>query len=190
MNDVIILGKDHPCGAYLLRIHIAEHLKIRFGRFQQGSQIPVPRGEAIYIGSAMARSGSMTLARRTLRHATRSAPLSPHTIRPILLKELIASGLASPDIQPPKSKKPFWNIDYLLDNQAAHLRGLFLLRTNHSLENDLAQMLLVDPACRPIAPGLGAHDNPGSTHLLHVQANEQWWQQLLPRIDGLLHHLP
>jgi Uri superfamily endonuclease len=178
MNSVTILGNDHLRGTYILRMSVTMKLQICFGRFRQGAPIFVPQGDAIYIGSAMAQKGSMTLARRLLRHATRRPPKRPHTLRPVLIEKMIAAGLAPVDLQPPTSKKLFWNIDYLIDEETVHLQEIFILRSAERLEDPIADLFLADPACQPIAPGLGAHDSSASTHLLTVDADDQWWQSL------------
>ncbi len=165
MNAVTILGSDELRGTYLLRIVIADDLNVRFGRFRQGAPVAVSRGDLVYVGSAMARTGSMTLARRLLRHATRRPPKQP---------------------QLPAKKKLFWNIDYLLDEEAAHLQHVTILRSADRLEDNVAAMLLADPSCQPVAPGLGAHDRPGSTHLLQVHADDDWWKTLPLRFAELL----
>ncbi len=184
-RPITIFGNDRPTGTYLLRIAVASDLNIRFGRFRQGSPIHVPRGDVIYVGSAMARSGSMTLARRLLRHATRCPPKPRHHLRPALLDAIHAAGLAPLETQPPAGKKLFWNIDYLLDKEEVELQKLFILRSATRLEDEVAALLLADPVCRPIAQGLGAHDRPGSTHLLQVRAREPWWDSLPDRIKTL-----
>lgn len=186
MNAVTILGSDELRGTYLLRINIADDLNVRFGRFRQGAPVAVSRGDLLYVGSAMARTGSMTLARRLLRHATRRSPKHPHYLRPMLTEALHTAGLAPSWLQPPANKKLFWNIDYLLDQEAAHLQNVTILRSADRLEDNVAGMLLADPFCQPVAQGLGAHDRPGSTHLLQVHADDDWWKTLPLRFGELL----
>ena len=185
MNVVTILGSDELRGTYILRISVTEDLYVRFGRFRQGIPIHVPQGDVLYIGSAMASKGSMTLARRLLRHATRRPPKRPHALRPILIEKMIEAGLASPNVQPPADKKLFWNIDYLLDEETVEIKQAFILRSQERLEDAAAALLLNDPLCQSIAPGLGAHDSPDITHLLHVQAADQWWQTLTARLSRI-----
>lgn len=186
VNDVTVLGRDEPRGTYILRIGVTDDLNVRFGRFRQGSPVPVSRGEVVYVGSAMARKGSMTLARRLLRHATRRPPKHPHYLRSRLIEALHAAELGPKDLQPPTNKKLFWNIDYLLDESAAHLQQVIILRSAYSMEDAVAGMLLADASCQPVAPGLGAHDRPGSTHLLQVRASDEWWKALPARFSYLL----
>lgn len=185
-HPITILGDTKPTGTYILRIAVAVDLDIPFGRFRQGSPIKVPQGDVIYVGSAMARSGSMTLARRLLRHATRCPPKPPHDLRPVLLDAVHTAAIASKETQPPAGKKLFWNVDYLLDEEDVQLRQVIILRSTVRLEDEVAALLLAAPVCRPIASGLGAHDRPGSTHLLQVHAHESWWDSLPLRINKLL----
>ena len=186
MSAITILGTDEPCGTYILRISISDDLAVRFGRYRQGSPVAVPRGDVLYVGSAMARSGSMTLARRLLRHATRQPPKPPHHLRPALIEALHAAGLAASGLQPPTNKKLFWNIDYLLDEESLQLQQLIILRSAFRLEDDVAGMLLADVVCQPVATGLGAHDRPGSTHLIQVRAHNEWWAALPARLSKLM----
>lgn len=186
MSSVTILGSGEPCGAYLLRIGIARDIEVSFGRFHDGQAIPVKRGDVLYIGSAMARSGSTTLARRTLRHATRSASRPPQGLLPELTAALVASAMAPAGLHGPLRKKLHWHVDFLLDDESAILQHAYLLRTGQRLENELAEMLLADPASSIISPGLGARDHRGSTHLVRISAGESWWRDLPARLNLLL----
>lgn len=185
-NAVTILGSDDPCGTYILRMEVSDDIAVRFGRYRQGSPVAVGQGDVVYVGSAMARIGSMTLARRLLRHATRRPPKAPHHLRSMLVDVLASSGLASNELQPPGSKKLFWNIDYLLDEDAVHLQQIYVLRSSLRMEDEVAKLLAADASCQPVAPGLGAHDRPGSTHLLYVHADDGWWHDLAVRLNELL----
>jgi len=185
MEAVTILGNDEQRGTYILRVLVTKDLQIRFGRFRQGAPVYVPRGDVLYVGSAMGQKGSTTLARRLLRHATRRPPKRQHKLSPILLEKMTAAGLASPNFQPPADKTLFWNIDYLLDEETVELKQVFILRSQDRLEDEVAALILADPVCQPIAPGLGAHDSPAITHLLHVQAGDSWWQTLPVRLSSI-----
>jgi hypothetical protein len=66
------IGDDERRGSYVLRITVREHLNLSFGRFKKGKLIDVRPGTYVYIGSAMAKQGATCLAKRLLRHATRS----------------------------------------------------------------------------------------------------------------------
>ena len=95
---------------------------------------------------------------------------------------MTTAGLAPPDLGPPAEKKLFWNIDYLLEEETVDLTQVFILRSHIRLEDVVADLLLADPACQPIAPGLGAHDSPATTHMLRVRAGDQWWKTLPTRL--------
>ncbi len=185
-NAVTILGSDDPCGTYILRMVVSEDIAVRFGQYRKGSPIALGQGAVVYVGSAMARNGSMTLARRLLRHATRRPPKDPHHLRPTLIDALGSSGLAASDLRPPVGKKLFWNIDYLLDEDTVQLQQVCVLRSPVRMEDQLASLLAADASCQPVAPGLGAHDRPGNTHLLHVYADDAWWYDLVASFKLLL----
>ena len=111
MQTITILGNEGQGGAYLLRLQVQREVKVCFGRFQGGRPILVPQGDVVYVGSAMAQQGSMTLARRLLRHATRRDRRNPQRIRGNLLQVLEEVGLGTDSLKPPDKKKLFWNID-------------------------------------------------------------------------------
>ena len=183
---LVILGDQWPCGAYVLRIHIEAALCMAFGRFMGGTLIRIPAGEALYVGSAMGRKGATTLARRLVRHATRSGSAEPHAIRNVMLKQFPANGLGTGDLTPKTGKHPHWHVDYLLDHPAAVLTGAIIARSEARLEAAIAQLLADDPQTQILAAGLGAGDAPGCTHLLRVIADEAWWDALPGRIERLL----
>jgi len=185
MTNCITIGGEATCsgGVYVLWIHVAAPLSVVFGRFGGGQPIAVPAGDCLYVGSALGG-----LAGRLLRHATRSSvrsralqrglspeeerakaldyePKAPHAIRDALAARLAAAGLAA---RPPVVKRLHWHIDYLLDEPDAALAGVWAWRTAAPLEGALAAWLLTLPGIIPLAPGLGASDDRGRTHLLRV----------------------
>lgn len=185
MEEITILGEEAKTGAYLLRISVAKDLQVRFGRFQNGRPILVEKGEYIYVGSAMAGKGSMTLARRLLRHATRQDQNRPQKIRERLLLALTKAGMGAGNLQPPAEKKLFWNIDYLLEETTAALSHVLILRRQFYVEDDLAHFIMNEPESSIVVKGLGAQDKPGQTHLLRIKEVSVWWQQLPERIADL-----
>ena len=180
-SPLLILGADSQSGTYLLRIRVKEAQSLAFGRFRQGRTIPVPAGEYLYVGSALGGR----LASRLLRHATRSAGLPPHPIRALMIPHFQRIGLGRPGLTTPRAKRRFWRIDYLLDSMTVDLVGVIALRSSQPLEAELARLLGADPAASPLAPGLGASDVPGNTHLLHLVADEDWWRSLAARLEAL-----
>jgi Uri superfamily endonuclease len=186
MKTLSILGSHDQCGAYLLRLHVRCDVAVRFGRFQGGRAILVPKGDVVYVGSAMAQRGSMALARRLLRHATRHDAGNPQRIRGEMLRVFKKVGLGAADLQPPGKKKLFWNIDYLLEEEAVDLSHVVVVRTGLKLEEKLARFLEAEPNSRALAKGLGAHDSYGRTHVFLIQETADWWRQLPYRVEGLL----
>ena len=179
LSAITFIGNTYSQGIYLLRIHVATPLTVVFGRFQGGHPIPISPGDYLYIGSALGQRGATGLAGRLLRHATRSGSLPPHAIRATLATQLQEVGILTHNtIMTPLSKRCFWHIDYLVDQLAAEITQISALRTPHRLEAQLAHRLALDPALAPVAPGLGASDDPRATHLLQVAADAAWWSRL------------
>lgn len=186
LSCITILGDEVQSGSYVLRIRAHGVLNIGFGRFKRGKVIPIPTGECVYVGSALGRKGAMQLGRRLVRHATRASQQSPHPIRSHLLEICETIRLGEGNLLPPKEKKLFWHIDYLLDHPNVDLTHIILIRSLRRLEAQLAQLLEQDPHTFILAKGLGANDLPGNTHLLGVKADEVWWASLPDKINQLL----
>ena len=168
-NNITIAG-DATCpgGCYILRLYVASYLSLSFGRFRGGRPVAVPAGDYLYVGSALGHRGASSPAGRLLRHATRSGDRPPHVLRDALLDALSSAGLAAPGQPLPTGKRLRWHIDYLLDEIAAELIGVTLVRTSSRLESTLARRLADRPGVRPPAAGLGATDLPGETHLFQL----------------------
>lgn len=149
---------------------------LRFGRFKKGKLISTPAGEYAYVGSALAEKGATTLARRLVRHATRSGDQRPHCIREMMLRRFAECGLGNENLLPRRGKTLHWNVDFLLDLPSAKLVGVYAIRSRERLEDRLAKQLEGDSHTGVIERGLGANDVPGNTHLLHVSASEAWWE--------------
>ncbi|MCP4419399.1 MAG: DUF123 domain-containing protein, partial [Chloroflexi bacterium] len=122
-----------------------------------------------------AEKGSASLARRLLRHASRSESHSAHPIRAALLSQFAALNLGPSSLQPPAAKKLHWHIDFLLDEAAVDLTAVYLIRSATPLEKPLARWLAQHPTTHPLAAGLGGTDDPGGTHLLRVTAVSNFW---------------
>ena len=179
---VTITGDLQPSGVYVLRIRLHNACDVVFGRFNQGRPVMLPNGDYLYVGSAMGRRGSSTLANRLLRHARRA---DVNRLQPIY-SDLEASfsqiGWPLPSPTSARSKTLRWHIDYLLERSEASLMQIFVACSPSRFESALADDLLADPATRIVVPGLGASDDRGSTHLLLVDADEQWWRGLPQRM--------
>ena len=170
---IIVLGDDSPGGAYVLRIGVQGDLWVRFGRFQGGRSIFVPAGEYLYVGSAM-----RGLASRLVRHARRTGGRSSQPIRGQMVRLFQAMGLVGVGWQPSQTKKLHWHVDYLLDETAVDLTQVFLIRSSGRLESELARRLAAEAETAVLALGLGASDVLGGTHLLRVNASDDWWRNL------------
>lgn len=186
MKTITILGDNVQSGVYLLRINVRRDVAVRFGRFQGGRPIRVPQGDVLYVGSAMAQQGSMTLARRLLRHATRRDEGNPQQIQGRMLKVFENVGLGTVQLKLPDKKKLFWNVDYLLEEEVVDLSHVVIIRTRRKFEDELARFLEAEPKSRALAKGLGAHDSHGHTHILIFRETADWWRQLPIRLEGLL----
>jgi Uri superfamily endonuclease len=184
MQPIIFLGKPAASGLYILRIRVEVPLAVAFGRFRQGMVVTLSAGDYLYVGSAL---GASALPHRLLRHATRSGEYPPHHLRADLFEALQRARLLPRDARPPCRKRLRWHVDYLLDELAVHLIGVMLLPATAYRESALAREFVADPVIVAPAPGLGASDDPGATHLLHVTLNREaaltaWWGRLAARL--------
>lgn len=181
-----VLGDNSRTGTYILRISVSHSLHLSFGRFKAGKEISIPKGEYLYIGSALGRPEATPLARRLIRHASRSGKNLPHPIRDYLLAQFFHIGLGSGNLLPKSGKKLFWNIDHLLDRSEANITGLVLIRSEKRLEGGIAKRLMQDAQTHIVEKGLGANDAKGETHFLGLKADAGWWQKLSGDLVSLL----
>ncbi|HSM55442.1 MAG TPA: DUF123 domain-containing protein [Candidatus Sulfomarinibacteraceae bacterium] len=145
----------------------------------------MPIGVYVYVGSAMGCKGPASLAPRLLRHASRSQGQPPHAIRARMLRHFRQLGLGGPRLQPPQNKSLHWHVDYLLDLREVALTHVIVLRSHQPLEGALADLLLGDPQCTPLAAGIGASDAPGHSHLLRIHEDDAWWLSVFRRARAL-----
>mgnify|MGYP000104548018 CR=1 FL=1 len=184
-GKVTIVGREAQSGAYLLRILAAKRMAVQFGRFRGGEAIALPAGEYVYVGSAMGEKGASCLARRLVRHATRRET-APHEIRELMLAEFARLGLGHGDLQPRGAKGLFWHVDYLLEATEVSLTHVLVLRSGRRLEKELAALVAGQPYTSTPAPGLGASDAAGDTHLFAVRGERQgWWEALAAAVRAL-----
>lgn len=188
--SIVIIGDDSQAGTYILRIHLKENTTLKFGRFKKGKLISLPIGDYVYTGSALSEKGATSLARRLIRHATRTGDKLPHPIRGKMINRFIECGLGPRDLLPKHGKTLHWNIDFLLDLQSAELVNIFAIRSPERLEDRLAKRLEQDPHTEIIEPGLGANDTPGNTHLLHIRRDRMWWASLTDKVKRVLKESP
>lgn len=188
--SIVIIGDDSQAGTYVLRIHLKENTTLKFGRFKKGKLISLPIGDYVYTGSALSEKGATSLARRLIRHATRSNHKPPHTIRKKMINRFIECGLGSGNLLPRQGKTLHWNVDFLLDLPSAELVNIFAIRSPERLENRLAKRLEQDPHTEIIERGLGANDTPGNTHLLRIRGDRMWWASLTDKVKRVLKESP
>lgn len=171
------IGGTSVGGTYVLRMTVDHDLSIPFGRFDHGKIITVDAGEYSYVGSAL-----NSLARRLVKHATRLGDHRPQPIRDVMLREFPKAGWPDRRLMAPNEKRPFYNVDHLLDQPSVSLVGAYLVRFPNRAEASIGKFLEIDPATVAFEPGLGANDIPGNTHLLRVDGGEKWWQDLPARL--------
>jgi Uri superfamily endonuclease len=183
---ITILGGPLQSGVYVLGLEATSALRLGLGRFRNGQPLDFPAGPYLYIGSALAGRGATSLGPRLLRHATRTGDQPAHQLRSELVAALTAAGLGPVPLRLPAHKRAFWHIDYLLDQPTVALTSVIALRTAQPLEAAIAQLLQADPHTFLIAPGIGACDQPGATHLLGLCAGPAWWAALAQRLEPLV----
>ena len=175
---ITVIGENTQAGTYILRILLQRDIELQFGRFKKGKLIYLPAGVYTYVGSALSEKGATSLARRLVRHATRSGEKPPHVIRDDMLNRFQEIGLGPKNPLPKNRKKLFWNIDHLLDLDIVDIMNVIAIRSTERLESNIAEYLENDPYTQIIEKSLGANDSPKNTHVLHVNADEQWWLSL------------
>jgi Uri superfamily endonuclease len=176
IQSISFIGDQYLGGYYLLRIQVGDEVHLRFGQYRKGERVRVPAGDYVYVGSALSQRGSSMLANRLLRHATRSGGKSPHFIRKELYEQLRSERMGGVI---PRKKNLHWHVDYLLDQPEAEIRNVVVLRGSNYSESHLARIVEDQPETLAFAPGLGASDDPGRTHLLAVQGGEVWWSHMV-----------
>jgi Uri superfamily endonuclease len=169
-DPVVVLGNRDRGGAYILRFRLDSNLRVRLGRFKNGQQVRFEKGVYLYVGSAM---GSwQTLGRRVARHASRSGTKRGHGIR----EEIVA--VFGPNVLPKGEKHLRWHVDYVLERQAVEVTHVLAICSHQRMEGEIADRLLSDEETRIVAPGLGASDAAGKTHILRAPEPIAWWQGL------------
>lgn len=136
----------------------------------------VPAGDYVYIGSAQGRRGSSTLANRLLRHATRSGSDPPHMIRKLMVEQFQSGGMGG---VVPEEKSLHWHVDYLLDLPETEISHVIVLFGEVIRERQLVKIIQGLFETAPVSPGLGAGDDPGSTHLLSFRGGDILWSKLV-----------
>jgi Uri superfamily endonuclease len=164
-------------------IRLTAAKKVIFGRYNHADAVFLPTGIYLYAGSARGERRSSSLGARLMRHATRCDPARPHAIRDLLLTSLLNAGIPA---KVPASKRCRWHIDYLLELPQAEICGIIAIRTRGDLEAQLARGLAALPETAIPARGLGASNDPGSTHLFYLQNEAGWQKKVSALVKGLL----
>lgn len=167
--EITILGEGCGAGTYLLLVRLHSPLSLSFGRFLGGRPIALPAGEYLYLGSALgaAKSGS-PLARRMLRHASRSGRKPQHPLRRLMVREFRRIGLLEGPVGPAPEKRLRWHVDHLLDRREAEIVHAVAIRSPLRLEDPLSLILNTHPGAEAVAPRLGAMDAKSGAHLLRL----------------------
>ena len=181
--SILIIGDNSQAGTYILRIRLKEDTTLQFGRFKKGKLISLPAGDYTYVGSALSEKGPTSLARRLIRHATRSTNRPPHAIREEMMNQFAECGLGNGNLLLRQEKTLYWNVDFLLDLRSAEIINIIAIRSSKRLEYTIAELLERNADTQIIEKGLGANDAPGNTHLLRVNADETWWASLADNIQ-------
>ena len=182
-----IFGTKYPMGSYILLIHLSSSLHLAFGRFKQGKPFTIPEGDYLYIGSALGRGNAgAPLARRLLRHASRTGSNGPHAIRRAMMRLFSDKHFIETDSIEPSEKKLRWHIDYLLDRREAEISHIVIIRSPERVEQRLSELLEPLPETSLIAKGLGAQDTRNSTHLLRISDKERILELIRQSLPGIL----
>ncbi len=185
-NSLVFLGDGSSAGGtYLLRIRVRSPLNIRLGKFRGGKRILFLPGDYAYVGSALAKRGATCLARRLVRHATRTNEQTPHPIQTLMQKMFVQKGMGHGDLRPSNGKRFHWHVDYLLDQASTDLVAAYVIRSPLPIEAELGRLLAADPGTAFVEPGMGASDIPGNTNLLAVR-NQNWWRSLPEKVETIL----
>lgn len=175
ISKIYILGDESQAGTYVLKIRLYKNTNLKFGGFKKGKLISLLEGHYTYVGSALSEKGSTSLARRLVRHATRTSPKPHHKIRDDMLLHFQVCGLGPPDPLPKNGKKLYWNIDYLLDLEVAEIINVIAIRSTQRLESTIGKYLENRKDTQIIEKGLGANDSPNNTYILRMNTDDVKW---------------
>ena len=180
-----IFGDNSREGSYLLCIDLQAPVRVAFGRFRKGREIPLDQGSYLYVGSALgAGRRAFPLAGRLLRHASRSGNREPHAIQGELLRFFQDTGY---DLKGKKSlKKLHWHIDYLLDLPEAEIAHIVMALSPARLESRLATLVASMPGVTCVADRLGAQDAASGTHLFRIADTGKLLENLKQSIPFIL----
>ena len=176
-SQFTIFGNKYTMGSYILFIRISSSFQLAFGRFQQSRLFSIPEGNYLYIGSALGGKG-YPLARRLIRHASRSNGKQPHKIQIEIIKLYSKNDAARKCAVIASEKKLHWHIDYLLEHKEAEITHIVILQHPEKMEPHLSEFLASIRETSLVAPRLGAQDTRNSSHILRITDPQVILEQL------------
>jgi Uri superfamily endonuclease len=171
-------------GSYILFIRISSSFQLAFGRFQKSRLFSIPDGDYLYIGSALGKTGD-PLARRLIRHASRSNGKPPHKIQSEIIKLFSKNDAVKSCAFIASEKKLHWHIDYFLEHSEAEITHVLIMRHPEKLEHHLSEFLASIRETSLVAPRLGAQDTRNSSHILRLTDQKKTLEQLGQFIPAL-----
>jgi Uri superfamily endonuclease len=186
-QQITFSGSNERQGTYLLFISLSKTVRLAFGSFMKGKTLLLPAGHYLYLGSALGNGdNSFPLARRLIRHTSRTGDGNPHAIRKALQSALRKNRLAGDHALGIKQKKLHWHIDYLLECPESRITHIVIIRKAEKLEPVLSRYLEAHPDTSVFAQRLGAQDTKNSTHLLQCNDPDALREQLLRDLPGIV----
>lgn len=186
-NPFTLYGRSERQGTYLLLVRLARPICVSFGRFLNGKPLQLEAGSYLYLGSALGKGTStFPLARRLLRHTSRTIGKEPHAIRESLRDLLLQNNLMAKQAPDSSQKRLHWHIDYLLDRPEASIVHIVIIRSATRLEPVLARYLQSSPETSVPAERLGAQDTSHDTHLLHCSDPQTLLERLGRKLSLLM----
>lgn len=178
-----IFGNKYRMGSYILLIRVSSSIELAFGRFQQGKVFAIPKGDYLYVGSALGKGAP--LAKRLCRHASRSSARPHHKIMGVMMHRFVEEELMEKEAHMPAGKKLRWHIDYLLDWTEVAITHMVIIRSPMRLEQKLSEFLEMLHETSVIAPRLGAQDAKSGSHLLRITDGKRILELLNEYISSL-----
>ena len=183
-SQFTIFGNKYTMGSYILFIRISSSFQLAFGRFQKSRLFSIPDGDYLYIGSALGKRGD-PLARRLIRHASRSNGKPPHKIQSEIIKLFSKNDAVKSCAFIASEKKLHWHIDYFLEHSEAEITHVLIMRHPEKLEHHLSEFLASIRETSLVAPRLGAQDTRNSSHILRLTDQKKTLEQLGQFIPAL-----
>ena len=183
-SQFTIFGNKYTMGSYILFIRISSSFQLAFGRFQKSRLFSIPDGDYLYIGSALGKTGD-PLARRLIRHASRSNGKPPHKIQSEIIKLFSKNDAVKSCAFIASEKKLHWHIDYFLEHSEAEITHVLIMRHPEKQEHHQSEILASIRETSLVAPRLGAQDTRNSSHILRLTDQKKTLEQLGQFIPAL-----